>query len=230
MTSRGFHVRRSNTAQLDTLTQNNGVRSTRWVRPAEGKSVLEIQTTHTPMELQKIPDGLNYLTPPPHWHWYQDEYFHVKEGRYIFTLEGQDKVVSASDPQPVHIPARARHTFKVDDTHEGPCTIEISTAVSPRSPAGDPEVEGANEKFFRNIYQYLDDCWVQGQAPRLPQLLLQLHSAEVSLALPGPVWLAHPVSYAMGVVVGQWWGGYVLGYKASYPEYYDGGRESKKDR
>ena len=83
---------------------------------------------------------------------------------------------------------------------------------------------------FRNIYQYLDDCWVQGQEPRLPQLLLILHSAEVSLALPGPAWLALPISYAMGVVIGLWWGGYVLGYQASYPEYYDGSRESKKER
>lgn len=82
---------------------------------------------------------------------------------------------------------------------------------------------------FRNLYQYLDDCWLQGQQPALPQLLLQLDSAEVSLALPGPAWLAHPISYAVGVVVGRWYGGYVCGYKASYPEYYCG-KESKKGR
>ena len=34
------------------------------------------------------------------------------------------------------------------------------------------------------------------------------------------------VSYSMGVVVGRWFGGYVLGYKASYPEYW----EEKKGR
>ncbi|KAK3116772.1 hypothetical protein LTR53_002538 [Teratosphaeriaceae sp. CCFEE 6253] len=231
MASRSFHVRRSNTAKLETLTQYNGLRSTTWVRPAEGMSVLELQTTHTPLALQKIPEDRNYLTPPPHWHWYQDEFFHVREGRYIFTLEGKDMLVSASDPQPVRIPARARHTFKVDDTYDqGPCTVEISTGVSPRSPLEDPEAEGPNERFFRNIYQYLDDCWVQGQTPRLPQLLLQLHSAEVSLALPGPAWLAERVSYAMGLVIGQWWGGYVLGMKASYPEYHLDDRESKKSR
>lgn len=58
---------------------------------------------------------------------------------------------------------------------------------------------------FRNIYQYLDDCYVQGRAPPLPQLLLQLDSAEISLALPGPVWIAHPISYALGVVLGRWY-------------------------
>jgi hypothetical protein len=67
--------------------------------------------------------------------------------RYIFTLEGKDTVVSASDPQPVRIPARARHTFKVDDTHEGPCTIEISTDVSPRSAGLEADARGASSKL-----------------------------------------------------------------------------------
>ena len=40
-----FHIKRSETAKLDTLQQYNGIRSTRWVTPPDGKSVLEIQTT-----------------------------------------------------------------------------------------------------------------------------------------------------------------------------------------
>ncbi len=67
--------------------------------------------------------------------------------RYIFTLEGKEMKVSAFDPQPVQIPARARHTFRVDDTHEGPCTVEISTAVSPKSRPEDPESSGANAEL-----------------------------------------------------------------------------------
>jgi hypothetical protein len=67
--------------------------------------------------------------------------------RYIFTLEGKDTLVSASDPQPVRIPARARHTFKVDDSHEGPCTVEISTDVSPMAPGSQPDAEGASAKL-----------------------------------------------------------------------------------
>jgi hypothetical protein len=71
--------------------------------------------------------------------------------RYIFTLEGVDTVVSASsDSQPiVRIPARARHTFRVDDTYEeGPCTIEISTDVSPMmSPGEDAGGRGASSKL-----------------------------------------------------------------------------------
>ena len=65
----------------------------------------------------------------------------------------------------------------------------------------------------------------------MPQLLLYLDSAEISLAFPfGPDWLMRALSYAMGVIVGRWFGGYVLGYKASYLEYWDGSRETKKSR
>jgi hypothetical protein len=69
----------------------------------------------------------------------------------MFTLEGVDTVFSASpESQPiVRIPARARHTFKVDDTYEdGPCTIEISTDVSPMmSPGEEAEAHGASSKL-----------------------------------------------------------------------------------
>jgi hypothetical protein len=62
-----FHVKRSQTSHLGTLQQYNGLRTTRWVSPPPlGKSVLEIQTTHTPTALQKVPEGKNYLTPPYH--------------------------------------------------------------------------------------------------------------------------------------------------------------------
>jgi hypothetical protein len=77
--------------------------------------------------------------------------------RYIFTLEGKEMKVSASDPQPVHIPAKARHTFKVDDTHEGPCTVEISTKVSPNASPGHPEEAGASAQLY---VASLPECFV----------------------------------------------------------------------
>jgi hypothetical protein len=62
-----FHIKRSQTSKLDVLQQYSGIRSTRWVHPPpDGKSVLEIQTTHTPAVLRKVPEGKNYLTPPYH--------------------------------------------------------------------------------------------------------------------------------------------------------------------
>jgi hypothetical protein len=87
MSSGNFHVKRSETAQLDSVSQMNGIRSTKWVRPPQGRSVLEIQTTHRPRDLQKVPENLNYLTPPLHWHWYQDEYFNIKEGYTMMSPE-----------------------------------------------------------------------------------------------------------------------------------------------
>lgn len=77
---------------------------------------------------------------------------------------------------------------------------------------------------FRNIYTYLDDCYLQNVEPSLPQLLLMLDSAEILLTFPwGPDLLVRSVSYAFGVVivVGRWYGGYVLGYKSSYPGYWE---------
>ena len=68
--------------------------------------------------------------------------------RYIFTLEGKQMTKSASDPQPIRVPARSRHTFKVDDTHDGPCTIEISTAIPPARDSMDSRENGATEKLW----------------------------------------------------------------------------------
>ena len=50
------------------------------------------------------------------------------------------------------------------------------------------------------------------------------------MAFPGPIWLAHPLSYIFGLVVGVGIGQYLLGYKANYAEYYDAKRENRKDK
>jgi hypothetical protein len=135
--------------------------------------------------------------------------------RFIFNLEGQKSVKTAADGTVV-IPERARHTFWVDPTCEEECVVEISADES--SGAGD----GVSERFFRNLHSYLEDCHTHGAAPSLPQLLLFLHSAEVSLAFPGmPGFLSQWLGYGMGLVVGKLIGQYVLGYKESYPEYFD---------
>lgn len=52
------------------------------------------------------------------------------------------------------------------------------------------------------------------------QMLLFIHSADISLALPGPAFVSQWVSWSLGVVVGRF-GGWLLGYKDSYEEYYD---------
>jgi len=135
---------------------------------------------------------------------------------FIFTLNGKENKISATDPNPsISITPGAPHTFAPDPSYKGPCVIEISAETSPLSS------EGIDERFFRNLYSYLEDCSRQNISPSLPQLLLFLDSAEVSLAWDlGPTWLMQYMSYGLGVVVGRWIGGGLLGYKASYPEYY----------
>jgi len=65
----------------------------------------------------------------------------------------------------------------------------------------------------------------------MPQLLLMIDSVEASIAFPwGPDWLMRAVTYTMGVVIGRWWGGYVLGYKSTYPEYWDEKRDARKTK
>ena len=151
--------------------------------------------------------------------------------RFIFTLEGKTISVTPNDPQPVTIPPLARHTFKADPACSETCVIQIELKVSPLVDDNTAEEElGCNESFFRNLYCYLDDCESQKVKPSLPQLLLFLHSAEVSLAFPGPGWMARPLSYAFGLVMGKLVGEYLLGYKSSYPEYYDSSLASKKSR
>ncbi|PNS18906.1 hypothetical protein CAC42_5445 [Sphaceloma murrayae] len=225
-----FHVKRTPSAHKDELSQWNGARSTRWVTPPDGKSVLEIQTTHTPHVFKDVPDEKNVLIPPYHWHWYQEEQFYVREGRYLFTLESRTFSVDSSSPQPIAIPPGARHTFRADPTSPSPCTIEISTLDSPHqsssSSSSSATTLGASERFFRNIYSYLEDCTTQNIAPSLPQLLLMLHDAEISLAFPGPAGLARWASWLFGFVGGKVVGEWCLGYRSSYPEYYDPERKT----
>ena len=50
---------------------------------------------------------------------------------------------------------------------------------------------------------------------------LTLSSLEVSLAFPGPAPVMRWLSWGLGVVVGRWFGGWWLGLKCNYEEYFD---------
>ena len=202
---------------VETLTHHGGARTVRWETPPHGLSVLEIEHID-PAYGRGRKDEDNHIRPPYHWHWYQTEFFHIKQGAFIFTLEGKSFRHTAADPQPVTIPVTHRHTFKTDPDCTETCIIEISAQ---------PPDSGLSERFFRNIYGYLDDCETQKVTPSPIQLLMFLDSAEVSLALPGPRFVANPISWLIGVVLGRWLG-WLLGYRDDYPEYYDAKRVWKK--
>ncbi|KAK6005275.1 hypothetical protein QM012_008054 [Aureobasidium pullulans] len=212
---------RTRTAEADTMVNCDGARTTKWHTPRSGDSVLEIQTYPDPSKMTET--HFSILRPPKHWHWLQEELFVVTQGSFIFTLNGKETKISATDPSPrVSITPGSPHTFNPDPAYKGPCVIEISAKTSPLSSETTATDLGVSERFFRNLYSYLDDCTRQNVSPSLPQLLLFLDSAEVSLAWDiGPRWLMHYLSWGLGVVVGRWIGGGLLGYKASYPEYYN---------
>ncbi|KAI4844017.1 hypothetical protein E4T44_06435 [Aureobasidium sp. EXF-8845] len=212
---------RTNTAASSELVSCDGARTTKWITPRSGNSVMEIQTYPDSSTITKA--QRENLIPPYHWHHYQEEHFTVTQGAFIFTLHGKDTKISATDPNPrISITPGDPHTFAPDPSYKGPCVIEISADTSPVASAITATDIGLSEKFFRNLYSYLEDCSRQNTSPSLPQLLLFLDSAEVSLAWDvGPTWLMQYMSYGLGVVVGRWIGGGLLGYKASYPEYYD---------
>ncbi|KEQ99351.1 hypothetical protein AUEXF2481DRAFT_172394 [Aureobasidium subglaciale EXF-2481] len=200
---------RTRTAESDSVVSCNGARTTKWHTPRSGNSVLEIQTYPDSSSITK--SQREQLVPPYHWHWYQEEHFTVTQGTFIFTLNGKDTKISATDPNPrMNITPGAPHTFAPDPSHKGPCVIEISAETSPLS----------------------SETTHQKTTPSLPQLLLFLDSAEVSLAWDiGPTWLMQYMTYGLGVVVGRWIGGGLLGYKGSYPEYYNPDlNETRKDK
>jgi len=210
---------RTNTAASSELVSCDGARTTHWQTPRSGNSVMEIQTYPDSSTITKT--QREQLAPPLHWHHYQEEHFTVTQGTFIFRLNGKETKISATDPNPrISITPGDPHTFSPDPSYKGPCVIEISAATS--SSSSTETTAGVSEQFFRNLYSYLEDCSRQNTSPSLPQLLLFLDSAEVSLAWDvGPTWLMQYMSYALGVVVGRWIGGGLLGYKASYPEYYN---------
>lgn len=59
---------------------HKGARTTTWLVPEARRSVREVQVFHKPGAYKDLPDGRNPLIPPPHWHWYQEEYFTVTQG------------------------------------------------------------------------------------------------------------------------------------------------------
>ncbi|KAH8811277.1 hypothetical protein F5884DRAFT_269711 [Xylogone sp. PMI_703] len=206
-------IKRSQTAHEETLITHDGAGSSTWLLPEEGYSVLERRFIRNAAEWKNVPIDKNPLVPPYHWHWYQTEYFNIKKGRFVFLVEGQEFVYDETSPK-ISVPPTARHRYWADPSYDGECEVHISA-----SPA-----RGLDEKFYRNLYSYLNDCERQKVKPSLPQLLLFCDSAEFSIAFPGPALLMRWLSWMFGVVVGRWYGGLWLGLKTSYDEYFDENR------
>ena len=76
------NIKRTLTSQQSTLAVYDGARTSTWLLPPEGRSVLEVQVIKNAAQWKDVPVEKNYLIPPYHWHWYQEEYFDVKKGYF----------------------------------------------------------------------------------------------------------------------------------------------------
>ena len=208
--------KRRHTASHNPIYYEDGTSSQRFYTAGS-----DYVTTHS------IPSPKSMFNPPLHLHLWQTENFRVTKGGGVWyqptaPTSIQRIVMKAGDP-PVHLPAGTFHRFEHDGGEEE-LVVDIKL---------NPETGGAveEERFFRNILGYLEDCRLEGTAPSLFQLELFFHTIDGSLAIPvpGPDWLKWWISRLFmlltGVVIGEW----LLGYKRSYPEYYQENSQSKKD-
>lgn len=178
----------------------------------------EYSMTHTiPPETDA--NGASILKPPFHYHIYQDEHFHVTSGTGAFYLglASSPFAVLSSEPgkdTTTTIKAGRYHRFenasKTDDL-----IVDIKL---------NPEAYDSEQRFFRNFFGYLDDCKSAGAAPSLFQLLVFLHSADTPLAVPLPWVSLGKIASRILLTATNFWGTWVLGYKNSYPEYYEDGK------
>ncbi|KAJ5778716.1 hypothetical protein N7520_001962 [Penicillium odoratum] len=182
----------------------------------DGRSCLEFKAPNDQyLVLNRWPPGSNEinkniaLRPPIHWHRNQTERFHVISGSAKFTYEGQEIIKTSG--QSMLIPMKTFHTFcNASATDE--LVIEFVL---------EPKFKDRDEAFFRNVQSYRDDCRKAGVPRSLPQLLLFNWAGGVVLALPGPRAIAQVLGVCLNLFGGVVFGKYILGYKQSYPEYYE---------
>ena len=167
----------------------------------------------------KKDDNVSVLEPPFHYHIHQKEWFHVLAGRGNFYcgLDPEPFAVLSATPgesATASIEPGRYHRFENASKTEN---LELTIHLAPES-------YEAEVRFFRNFFGYLDDCKKAKMSPSLFQLLVFLHDADTPLALALPTeWLGRLVSRVF-LIAAATWGRWVLGYRVTYPEYYEDGK------
>jgi mannose-6-phosphate isomerase-like protein (cupin superfamily) len=134
------HPKRTKVAQLSTISLDDGASSIEFKGPSDRYLVVH-RWPPAPSQEQTVPGHAKVaLSPPPHWHYYQNETFHVLSGTGNFMLEG--KVTSAKAGEIVNIPAGAYHTFCNASTNE---RFEVEFILEPSTCRRD-------ENFFRECF------------------------------------------------------------------------------
>jgi mannose-6-phosphate isomerase-like protein (cupin superfamily) len=169
-------------------------------------------------------EGPSIIQPPFHYHIYQTEHFQVIQGtaNMYFGLSPKPSAVlsSTGGRSSASLGPNRYHRFENASSTE---TLKINIQL-------DPEDYENECRFFRNFFGYLDDCKRSKTEPSPFQLFVFLQSADTPLAIPMPfgleglgVWVSWVLMVAVAFVGKQ-----LLGYKESYPEYYDEEQEGAR--
>jgi hypothetical protein len=160
------------------------------------------------------------MVPPFHWHINQTEHFSIVQGTCHLFKDTAEKpwvtlsATNSSFPKTAAIPKKVYHTIHNASTAE-PMVLNVNLT---------PEDAEGEQRFFRNFFGYLDDCKTAGVRPSIFQLFVFLKEADTPLGVRLPSrWLSLLASRILLSSV-AWYGRYILGYKMSYPEYYDDGK------
>jgi hypothetical protein len=156
-------------------------------------------------------------TPPYHYHLRQYKTFTVESGNLLVTVDSEKTVVKTGES--VTVQPGQYHTFRnASESEDLQILIELLRL--------DGNVGMFEEKFLRNSFSYGLDCKRDGNVgePSPWQMMLFLWDAGTFLAFPikgvpkiiqkGISWV---VMFVGGVVIGE----RLLGYKRTYPEYYN---------
>ena len=155
----------------------------------------------------------SFMAPISHYHLLQEEKFHVKSGSGYWFLRGQKIRLNAGDD--ITIPRFRAHRFESIPNEKTKEPLVILYRY-------DSQKWEMEERFFRNVLTYMDDCRKNGVEPSILQLCIFLADAWMPPDLiPFPGDYARCFVNALFMWVMAFIGIVVFGYERSYKEYYD---------
>ena len=160
---------------------------------------------------------IEYYKPTPEFPFSFKQVFPPREdgkvdaGRAIWYLWG-GKTAHLKKGDEISVPMWKWHWFEADPDSEEPFSVLYRY---------DKEYTSMEERFFRNQLSYLSDCRRAGISQSMFQVMVFcMHNWMVlEIISIGPDWFRFVPNTMLMVVLGSI-GEFLLGYQASYPEYY----------
>ncbi|PTB63073.1 hypothetical protein BBK36DRAFT_1182743 [Trichoderma citrinoviride] len=206
---------RSVIASSSHIYSNNDAALFKFLKEEDGRWV--VRETHF-IDNPLVKNGLS--GPPLHIHWKQSEYFKVEKGIIGIHKDGKE-IRATKDDGVIEVPAGTRHKFWSHPSNQEDLVFKVWAEPQGLDNSFD-------ERFIRNLIGYQRDCQIAKLAPSVFQLMLICYDCA-TLATPPfwmPLWLLGSIQY----ILAYWVGGYLLGYKPSYPEYYKGSTDKEAIR